>query len=248
MPEVRLVDGPDGPILENGRVHLAVRLAEGTFSLSVRDGDAVIPSAWTEAVLRDGTAIASQGAGVEVAGQRAIEDAHGRGRTLTLRRRSAPGEPALALDVTLYKDQPFAALRSHLTNAANTQLAVQAFHLVRTVPVAAGDGWRFYRHGWQSWSPTLTLQAGEDDIPPFPPLVDPRTRPEEARMVSELVTCLHHGPSGRVVTAGFITAADQLSQVWLDGEGALTATSYADGIRLAPGDPLSSLLGVIDIN
>ena len=72
------------------------------------------------------------------------------------------------------------ALRSHLTNAAGTPLAVQAFHLVRTAPVAAGDGWRFYRHGWQSWSPTLTLSTDEDDIPPFPPLVDPGTRPHEA--------------------------------------------------------------------
>ena len=63
MPEVRRLDGPGGPVLENGRVRLAVRLAEGTFSLAAAHGDAVIPSAWTEAVLRDGTAIASRGAG-----------------------------------------------------------------------------------------------------------------------------------------------------------------------------------------
>src|SRR3990172_5156700 len=170
MPEVRLVDGPDGPVLENGRVRLAVRLAEGTFSLGVRDSDAVIPSAWTEAVLRDGTAITSRGAGFAVAGERAVEDAQGRGRALTLRRRTAPGEPVLALDVTLYEEQPFAALQSRLTNAAGTPLAVQAFHLLPTAPVASGDGWRFYRHGWQSWSPTLTLSTDEDDIPIFPPL------------------------------------------------------------------------------
>ncbi|MDP2674860.1 MAG: hypothetical protein Q8Q00_08130 [Dehalococcoidia bacterium] len=247
MPEVRLLDGTDGPVLENGRLRLAVRLAEGTFSLGERDGDAAIPSAWTEAVLRDGTAIASRGAGVEVTGERAIEDGHGRGRTLTLRRRAGDGEPVLALDVTLYEEQPFVALRSHLTNAAGTPLAVQAFHLVRTGPVASDAGWRFYRHGWQSWSPTLTLSTDEDDVPPFPPLVDPRTRPNKARLVSELVSCLHHGPSAQTITAGFLTAADQLSQVWLDGDGALTATSYADGIELAPGDTLSSERGMIDI-
>ncbi|MBF8286782.1 MAG: Alpha-galactosidase, partial [Dehalococcoidia bacterium] len=147
MPEVRLLDATDGPVLENGRVRLAVRLDQGTFSLGPAHGDAVIPSAWTEAVLRDGTAIASRGAGFEVAGERAVEDAQGRGRTLTLRRRAAPGEPVLALDVTLYEDQPFVALRSHLTNAAGTPLTVQAFHVVRTAPITAGDGWRFYRHG-----------------------------------------------------------------------------------------------------
>ncbi len=247
MPEARLLDGPDGPVLENRWVRLAVRLAEGMFSLGVRGSDAVIPSAWTEVVLRDGAAIASRGAGFEVAGERAVEDAHGRGCTLTLRRRGAPGEPALALDATLYEEQPFVALRSHLTNAAGTPLAVQAFHLVRTAPVASGEGWRFYRHGWQSWSPTLTLSTDEDDVPAFAPLVDPRTRPDEARFVSELVTCLRHSPSGQAITAGFLTAADQLSQVWLDGDSALTATSYADGIKLAPGATLSSERGVIDI-
>jgi alpha-galactosidase len=247
MAEVRLLDGRDGPVLENGHVRLTVRLAEGTFSLGERDVRAVIPSAWTEAVLRDGTAIASRGAGFGVAGERAGEDAHGRGRTLTLRRRGGPGEPVLALDITLYEEQPFVALRSHLTAAAGAPLTVQAFHVVRTSPVAVGEGWRFYRHGWQSWSPTLTISNDEEDIPPFPPLVDPRTRPDEARLVSELVTCLHHGPSGRTIAAGFVTAADQLSQVWLDGAGRLTATSYADGIELAPGATLSSERVAVDI-
>src|SRR3970040_1223521 len=107
MAEVRLLEGADGPVLENERVRLTARLAEGTFSLGPAHGNAVIPSAWTEAVPRDGTAIASRGAGFEVAGERAIEDAHGRGRTLTLRRRAAPGEPLLPLDVTLYEEQPF---------------------------------------------------------------------------------------------------------------------------------------------
>src|SRR3990170_3633218 len=127
MAEVRLLEGPDGPALENKRVRLTARLAAGTFSLGEKDGEAVIPSAWTEAVPRDGTAIASRGAGFEVAGERAIEDAHGRGRTLTLRRRAAPGKPVLALDVTLYEEQPFVALQSHLTNTAETPVAVQAF-------------------------------------------------------------------------------------------------------------------------
>src|SRR3990170_1360511 len=247
MPEARLLDATDGPVLENGRVRLALRLAEGTFSLGPAHGDAVIPSAWTEAVLRDGTAIASRGAGLEVAGERAVEDAQGRGRALTLRRRAAHGEPVLALDVTLYEEQPFVALQSHLTNATGTPLTVQAFHVLRTGRVATGDGWRFYRHGWQSWSPTLTLSTDEPDIPAFPPLVDPETRPHEGRLVSELVSCLHHGPSAQTITAGFLTAADQLSQVWLDSDGGLSATSYADGIELAPGDTLPSERGVIDI-
>src|SRR3990172_1911600 len=111
MPEVRLVDGPDGPVLENGRVRRAVRLAEGTFSLGVRDSDAVIPSAWTEVVLRDGTAIASRGAGFEVAGERPVDDAHGRGRTLTLHRLPRGGGPGPAADVTLYEGEAVVGAR-----------------------------------------------------------------------------------------------------------------------------------------
>jgi alpha-galactosidase len=246
MPEVRLSAAPDGPILENGSMRVAVRLEEGTFSLGPADGAAVIPPAWTEAVLSDGTTITSRGAGFEVAGERAIEDKQGRGRTLTLRCR-ADGGPVLALDVTLYKEQPFAALQSRLMNGSSEPVRVQAFHVARTAPLAEGGGWRFYRHGWQSWSPTLTLSAVEDDIPPFAPLVDPGTRPREGRLVSELVTCLHHGTTSQTITAGFLTTAGQLSQVWLDSEGGLTATSYADGIELAPGTTLASERGMIDI-
>src|SRR3990172_2810035 len=99
MPDVRLSAAPDGPVLENAWLRLAVHLAEGTFSLSAADGEAVIPPAWTEAVLSDGTTIASRGAGFEVAGERAVADKHGRARTLTLLCRADSGL-VLALAVT----------------------------------------------------------------------------------------------------------------------------------------------------
>src|SRR3972149_2479058 len=121
MPEVRRLDGPGGPVLENGRGRLAGRLAAG--------------AVWGARGGRRGGAAPAAGGRQPPPGP------------------PPPGEPVLALDVTLYEEQPFVALQSHLTNAAGTPLTVQAFHVVRTAPITAGDGWGFYRHGWQSRRP-----------------------------------------------------------------------------------------------
>ncbi len=253
MSEARHHRGAAGPVLENGFLRLAVRLDEGTFSLGHADGnDDLIPSACTGVVLADGISLTSRGAGFDVESVQPVDDAHGRGRALTLRRRVAPGEPHLALTLTLYEEQPFAALRSHLSNTTGQSVSVQAFHVVQaTLPVlkAQPTAWRFYKHGWQSFSPALTLCADDDDIPPFSPVVDPATRPlGQGHLVSELVTSLHEPASGQTITAGFLSTADQFSQVWLEREAAtLTTASYADGIEVAPGAGLSSERAAIDI-
>jgi alpha-galactosidase len=228
-------------------------LDEGTFALGHADSsDDLIPCAWTGIALGYGVSLSSRGAGFDVEDVQPVDDAHGRGRALTLRRRAAPGEPHVVLTLTLYEENPFAVLRSRLTNSTGQPLRVQAFHVVQaTLPAmkARPAAWRFYKHGWQSFSPALTLSADDDDIPPFSPVVDPATRPSgQSHLVSELVASLHEPASGQTVTAGFLSTADQLSQVWLDREGAtLTATSYADSIELAPGAELSSERAVIDI-
>ena len=252
MPEVRHRRAPAGPVLESGALRLAVRLDEGTFSLGHADThDDVVPSAWTGVVLADGVSLASRGVGFDVEGVQSVEDVHGRGRALTLRRRAGPGEPHLDLTLTLYEEQPFVVLRSHLTNTTGRPLRVQAFHVLHAGPLphAEPGDWRFYKHGWQSFSPTLTLSADDDDIPPFSPVVDPATRPSgQGLLVSELVASLHELASGQTITAGFVSTADQFSQVWLRREdNILTAASYADGIEIAPGADLSSERAAIDI-
>jgi alpha-galactosidase len=259
MPEVRLRHAAAGPVLENEALRLAVRLDEGMFSLTRADsrdevapaGGQIIPSAWTGVALCDGPSLASRGAGFDIERVEPVEDAHGRGRALTLRRRAAAGEPHLVLTLTLYEEQPFAVLQSRLANTTGRPLRVQAFHVVQaTLPALKGGpaDWRFYKHGSQSWSPTLTLSADDHDIPPFPPIVDPATRPQGQGLVSDLVAALSEPASGQTITAGFVSAADQFSQVWLEREGAtLTATSYADAIELAAGAELSSERAVIDI-
>ncbi|TET94671.1 MAG: alpha-galactosidase, partial [Dehalococcoidia bacterium] len=251
MPEVRLRHAPAGPVLESEALRLAVRLDEGIFSLTRADSrDEVIRNAWTGVALADGVSLASRGAGFDVERVEPVEDAHGRGRALTLHRRTAAGEPHLALTLTLYEEQPFAVLQSRLANTTGRPLRVQAFHVLQAGPLPhaqAGD-WRFYKHGWQSFSPTITVSADDDDIPPFPPIVDPATRPQGQGLISDLVAALAEPASGQTITAGFVSAADQFSQVWLDREdAALTAASYADGVELAAAAELSSERVAVDI-
>src|SRR3990172_3497383 len=196
MPEVRLLDGPHGPILENGWVRLAVRLADGTFSLSTAGGD---------------TAITSRDAGFEVADEHAVDDAHGPGRALTLRRQG-DGGPDLSLTVALYEEHPWASLRSRLRNRSGEPLPGQAFHVLEGLDLRLGGdarGWRFFKQGWQNWSPTLVLPCEGEDLAISPPVVGPSTRPpaREGRFLSELVTALHDPSTDRTLTAGFVTAA-----------------------------------------
>jgi alpha-galactosidase len=250
MSDIRLLDGPTGPILENSAIRLTVHLEEGTFSLGQIGGDDIIASASTHVVLASSASLTSRGAGFDIEGTRPIEDAHGRGTALTLRRRATDGEPDLTLTATLYEDHPFAAIQSQLTNTTGMTLRVHAFHVLHgTLPTGTTDAWRFYKHGWQSWSPTITLSTTDDDIPPFSPIVDPASRPRDNSLfVSDLVAALCDPQSARAVTVGFLSAADQFSQVWLDRDVfTLTAASYADGIHVPPSAGLSSETVAVDI-
>jgi alpha-galactosidase len=243
MPEARLSEGPEGPALENGALRLSVRLDEGTFAIATADGDVAIAEAWTGAVFADGGTLTSRGAAFEMAGAEIVEDAQGRGRALSLRRRAAAGEPGLSLTLTLYEERPFAALQSRLTNSTGGPLRAQAFHVLHGSLPAGRQ--RFYKHGWQSWSPTLVLDGDEDDLPPFAPVIDATASRREGALVSDLVASLY-GEGGRTLTAGFVSTAEQLSQVWLAGDR-LTAASFADGIEIAPGGELRSERVVVDI-
>ena len=241
MPEVRLEEGERGPALANEWLRLAVDLEAGTFSIADAGGEAM-PEAWTGVVLADGEALSSRRAGFEEAGEDAVEDAQGKGRALTLRRHGGAGEPELALTVTLYEERPFAALQSRLTNGGGAPLRVQAFHVLHgRLPPGKR---RFYKHGWQSWSPTLVLGGDEEDIAPFAPVIDATAARAEGALVSDLVASVYG--ENRTLTAGFVSTAEQLSQVWLAGD-TLTAASYADELEVAPGESLSSERAVVDI-
>lgn len=249
MPEVLYNDRESGPTLENAYVRLTVQPDVGTISLE-RAGGGEKAVASSDVRFANGDSLSTLEAGFDVHGVKDVDDAQERGQALVLARRATEGDPELTLTVSLYEEHPFAALRCTLSNTTDAPIHVDAFDVLRTASLLAPEArepWRFYRHGWQSWSPTLTLPTADGDLRPLSPIIDPATRPNgEGDLVSELVTSLA-GPDGQAITAGFVSTADQLSQVWLDGEGALTATSYADGIVVAPGQTLSSERVVVDI-
>lgn len=117
--------------------------------------------------------------------------------------------------------------------------------------------WSFYQNGWQSWSPSFAryLDDGHYVTPgteeyrlqhePYPLPLTPKT------LVSHGVTILHNRTSRLSLLLGFISAREQMSEIRLEVEGLrfrrLIATAHADGVRLHPGERISSeelLVGV----
>ena len=246
MSELKLVEGNDGPVLENGLVRVAVQLNRGTFGITSADGGVSVTAAATLVALSGGPSFTSRGAGLTFEGATAVEDAHGSGLALSLFREADEHEPEIRLAITVYDGQPFAVLQATLRNRARAAIRVQAFHVLDQGAVALGPApsgqWRFYKEGWQDWSPALVLPVSQEDVPMAPPVIAPRTQPERkaGRFLSELMTVVA-APSGQSLLAGFTSAADQFSQVWLDRDTrTLTAASYADSIELPPGERLLS--------
>ena len=121
--------------------------------------------------------------------------------------------------------------------------------------------WRFYQHGWQSWSPTGVRRVGDG---PFPAPDNAGYRlmhlPHGDGLRSEWVAVIQpsdavpqggetpparveKGAGGIGLLFGFVTAADQLAEIVLDAGDEfrrLTAACYADGVPLPPGGTLRS--------
>lgn len=247
MSDPTLTEGESGPLLSNDWISVAVHLNKGTLSLvDHATTRAVISDAAVTLSLSSGPTFSSRGAGWERDGVTPREDVLGRGLSLRLRREGDEHEPALLLSIVLYEDHPFAVFDAELANTSAAKLKVAAFHLLDGAKIDLGfpaATWGFYKHGWQSWSPALVLDCAGEDVPLAAPVVAPGTQPEarHGRFVSEMMTAVVSSETGRGLVAGFITTADQLSQLWLDRESqTLTAASYADGVSVAPGGRLVS--------
>jgi len=244
--EVTIRDGDDGPALENGVVRVGIHLNRGTFSVSaVEKGRGSLASAAVSVALDAGPTVGSRGIGFSVEREEVVEDWLGRGRCVVLSRESDEHEPELVTTLTLYAGMPFATVRSEVLNRGKSAIRVSAFRVLDAGRVELGaeaSDCRFYKEGWQDWSPALVLPVSGEDVAMSPPVIAPRAQPErkQGRFLSELMT-LVAAPSGASLLAGFTSTADQFSQVWLDREGqALTAVSYADGIEVRAGGRLAS--------
>lgn len=239
MPDVRLGETARGPVLESDALRIEVHLNNGTFDvIDIAAGRAVLRDAAVSVHLRDGPTFSTRGEGVEFAGSAGVADAHGLGMSLTLARETDEDEPELTFTLALY-DGGFMTVQAEVQNTSAAPIRVQAFHVLDRATLDLGapaDTLRFYKHGWQSWSPTLVLDCRAEHIDATPPVIAPGTRPPqvEGRFVSDLMTAIADPASGHGIVAGFISAAGQFSHAWFDrDESALTAASHADGVEVA---------------
>ena len=253
MSEVRLERNGQGPTLSNGIIDLALHEDSGTVDF-LSGGRAMISAAAFTVELADGTAYTSRGSGFTVEAERAVADVLGRGLEVVLRRAADEHEPNVSLTVTVYEDQPRVVLRADVANRSRVPLRVQAFRPLDGGRVELGtpvERWRFFREGWQNWSVAAVLPISGEDRYMAPPVVGPATQPpaQSGRFVAELVGAVVDPSTEIAVLAGFISAADQFSQVWFDREGsALSAASYGDGVTVGPGEALSSERLLVNVN
>lgn len=241
-------------VVATSHLTVAVHLDLGTFDI-VRAGD--VPIALRDCAAsvraREGPEYSTRGANLSVARREEIRDARGTGVRVELSRAGAAGDPGLDVSITVYESQPYVLVVAQITGATETPLHVASFEPLSGARVelpSTPASWRFYRHGWQSWSPTVVLPCSGEDDPVAPPLHAPGTTAEAmpGRFVSEMMTAVVEPDSQSGVVAGFVTAADQFSQVWLDREPAtLCAASYADGLAVEHGETLCSETLYVDL-
>jgi alpha-galactosidase len=246
MPEVVVLEGEKGPMLDNGLLLVKVHLNKGTFDvIDVGRGVRVIRDAATSVALKDGPTFTTRGEGVDFVGADDVEDAHGRGIAFLLTRGTYEDEPELHVTIGLYDDQPFVLTRIEVQNGGPAAIRVHALRPIdsATLDLGTSSGLRFYKQGWQSWSPTVVLDCDGEDVAMTPPVVGPGTQPptKPGRFVSDLMTAIVRPDPEYGVVAGFISSADHFSHVYFDRDDAsLSAVSYGDGIEVPPGRMLAS--------
>jgi alpha-galactosidase len=253
-----------GPVVANRWLEVRCRLDRGSLAFrDLRAGRPVIPRAYAAMELVGGDVVSTLDGGFRKDYDvRPVSDVHGQGATVCLSTLPARDRPELRLFLTLYEDQPFAIIQLEVVNGSPQPVGVQAFRVLAAPTAGRGRlglgrswrRWRFYKHGWQSWSLTLSLSCAQDDPPAPPPIVGPSAVvPQKGCFTSELVGLVTDPTSGASLLAGFVTTADQLSQIRLElpggrqASGSLSALSYADGISVAPGQGLLSEKLLVDV-
>jgi alpha-galactosidase len=265
MPEqVTVRKTRSGLLIANRWLEMRCRLDQG--SLAFRDrsaGRTVIRRAYAAVQLVGGDVVSTLDGGFrEYYDVQPVSDVHGQGATVCLSTLPAQDRPALRLFLTLYEGQPFAVMQLEVVNSSSQPVGVESFRVLAAPTAGRGRlglgrssrRWRFYKHGWQSWSPTLSLSCAQDDPPAPPPIVGPSlVAPQKGCFTSELVGLVADPATGVSFLAGFVTAADQQSQVRLElprgkqATGNLSAMSYADGITVAPEHCLLSEKLLVDV-
>jgi alpha-galactosidase len=222
-----------------------VLLSQGTFSFA-RDGWRPLSAVRAEVQLSDGELVTSEGGWSVVRAPGRFDDKHGAGVSVLLR--SAPaGGLRLLLEICAYERQPFMLVRLGLENGRRRPGGVR-----RLTPITTGPGGlafespaqqqRVYRHGWQSWTPSLSLSGAQRDIDARPPVHAPAPVPDRrGEFACEEVAALAGPAADRSMVLGFVSARRHWTQVLVRRAGkAVAASSFADGAMVGPGETLWS--------
>lgn len=246
--------GRNGPWLQNRWLRVETRQDDGSMSPVALDG-AFRPTERALAMVRlaDGGAPSFARFDYDVRG---YEDALGSGRLLTLTARDPRAGLVLEREIVLFESLPFLVTRTGVRSERADAVRLASLH-----PFVSGEGrsrlqlksppadWRIYRHGWQSWSPTMALAGSSADLRSAPPVLSSEPPAAGAgRFASDDVGLLYDPASGRSMLTGAVTARDALTQVVIDTAArGIDARCYFDGISLASGETVWSERVVVDL-
>jgi alpha-galactosidase len=247
--------GRNGPWLQNAWLRVETRLDDGSISPVALAG-AFRPTERALAYVQpiDGEPLTFGRCNYD---EQPHDDAHGRGRRLTLTSRDARRTVTLRREIVLYDAHPFAVTLVALTNDGGTPLRIDTLHAFTTPREGRGklqlaskpDAWRIYRHGWQSWSPTMSFGGAQVDVRSAPPVLSPAPpQREPGQFASDDLGVLYDPASARSMLAGAVSARDLLTQIFVDAPSKrIDARCLADGIAIAPGETLWSERIGIDV-
>jgi len=246
----------DAIVVMAEQARVVAQLDRGTFR--VEDPSGVWPAMEDCAAALEvagGEVISSQHTPWKVVdGPRAFEDAHGRGVRARLASEVVQGV-RLLLELSAYDAHPFVALRFGAESVGPAALRIASLSPLRFSGVRQSavlrppsSRWRWFRHGWQSWTPTLSLSAAQQDLEVRPPVNAPAALLQRrGELASEEVAVLLDQQSGRSLLLGFVSARQQWTQVQLDASRrSLTAKAFRDDGALAPGETIWSERLIVD--
>jgi len=171
--------------LSNGLIAVRLDAENGVFDVRDGDGDTVVSDAAFGVVLTDGSPLSSRGLSMRlVSANQPVDDALGGGLGMTAEVDIRNGL-SLSVTVTLYDAAPSVVIDGDLHNETPEPARVARFDVLQGARLnlaSSGETWRFYKHGWQSWSPTLLLECSGEDVPMAPSVIAPRLAVETSFM------------------------------------------------------------------
>lgn len=218
----------------NGHTRVRITATDGLLQVLDHDGRPMLSDCRAAVQMSDGSHFSTENAEA-----RAESDGHG----LIVTSPGSDQRPELRWHILSGEDGDSLRCRLEVTNTMGHPLAVERLDVL-VVPNgyrrADGSYMAAAQTGWQSWSvatPPVVLPL--EAPPPPPPVISPMLPPTEAERTLLPWMTLLHTTSRHSLLAGFVTAFDQagiLSIQLAHQSHRFVASSYAEGVPLAPGE------------